>query len=522
MLNLRRGNSTEGSNPSLSAFFICGGIVFVEPGEKVRVRFAPSPTGYLHVGGARTAIFNWLFAKKYGGNFLLRIEDTDAARSGEDMVAAILDGMSWLGLDWDDDVVFQSKRLEVYDEFVNQLIDCGRAYKCYCTKDEIEANRQLAKSENRDYRYNHDRRCNHLTQSEIQTYDKAEMPYAVRLLLPEGKTKFVDAVYGEITVEHSQLDDFIIRRSDGYPTYHLAVVVDDHEMQISHILRGDDHLSNTPKHIQIYHALGWDLPKYCHLPLILGKDKQRLSKRHGATAIGEYEKAGYLSVAMLNFLTLLGWSSGDDRELFSRDELVDTFSEKGIQKKSAVFDEKKLEWMNGQYLNALEQSEFYQLVTAQLLNTNAIDELFISKDSAYLRRMSELIQPRIKRLSEIGEMTGYFFKDPESYDQKALNKHWKAADQITRFEQIQQRLGTIALFSIEEIEAVIRGYAEELQVGAGKILQPLRLAVTGIAATPGMFEIMELLGKDTVLRRLQAAISYLKKNPVSSSTINAA
>ncbi len=486
---------------------------FIETGEKFRVRFAPSPTGFLHVGGARTAIFNWLFARKYGGDFLLRIEDTDVERSGEAMVDAILEGLQWLGLNWDEEVIYQSHRLELYDRYIAQLIDAGKAYKCYCAVEEIDADRAQARAAKRDYRYNATGKCRHLSTAEIDACERAGKPHVVRFLLPEGQTTFEDAVYGNISVDHRQLDDFIIRRSDGFPTYHLAVVVDDHEMGITHIIRGDDHLSNTPKHVLLYRAFGWAAPKFGHVPLILGNDKQRLSKRHGATAVGEYAKAGYLPEAMFNFLSILGWSSGDDRELFSREELIAEFSADGIQKKSAVFDEKKLEWMNGQYINAMPAEQFYDLLVTSLIESCTIDAQFAEAKTAYLERVAELIQPRLKYVTEIARMTGYFFSAPTAYDQKAIRKHWKAPDQIERFEELCRRLD-LQEWTIESIETVLRDYAGQLGVGAGKVIQPLRLAITGIAATPGMFEVMALLGKEQVLSRIKDAVDYLKEHPV--------
>jgi len=485
---------------------------FVTPGEKIRVRFAPSPTGFLHVGGARSAIFNWLFARKYHGDFLLRIEDTDAERSGEEMVAAILSGMKWLGLNWDEELVFQSKRLPVYQQHLDQLIASGKAYKCYCTKEEIEAARQLAKSEKRDYRYRSLRKCYHLSDEKIKAFEDANTPHCIRLLLPDGETVFEDGVYGRIKVEHTQLDDFIVRRPDGYPTYHFAVVADDHDMNITHVMRGDDHLSNTPKHILLYQAFGWEPPRFGHMPMILGSDQKKLSKRHAATAVGQYQGAGYLPETMFNFLTLLGWSSGDDRELFSREKLIQLFSAEGISKKSAVFDEKKLEWMNGQYLNSKSDADFSSIVIEQLVQANAITADFAKDNADYLAEMAAQIKPRVKLLAELPAMTAYFFSDPETYDQKAVKKHWKAPDQATRFAQISTKLKMLSDFSVEEIETVLRHYAEELAVGAGKIVQPLRIAVTGIAATPGMFEVMSLLGKETVVRRLEKAIQHIEKS----------
>jgi len=482
--------------------------------KNVRVRFAPSPTGYLHVGGARTAIFNWLFARKQGGQFLLRIEDTDVARSGEEMVEAIIKGMQWLGLNWDEEIVYQSARLEVYKTQAAQLIADGKAYKCFCSKEELESKRQNAAKEKRDYKYKHERMCLNRKREEIEAFEKEGRPFVVRFKLPEGETVFSDQVYGEIRVNHAQLDDFIIQRSDGYPTYHLAVVVDDHEMAISHIIRGDDHLSNTPKHLLLFQAFGWICPIFAHVPLILGPDKQRLSKRHGATAVGEYEKWGYLAEAFLNFLSLLGWSSGDDRELFGREELIQEFDLSGIQKKSAVFDEKKLEWLNGQYLMTLDDRKLLELVSPRLLKAGLVTDDTLFKDKEDLLKIIALLKPRLKRLSEISDMSRYFFRDPETYAEKAVKKHWSSPDVIEQLTNLKDQLAGVSDFNEESIEGVIRGLAEKLNKGAGKIIHPLRLALTGVSFSPGIFEVMELLGKETVINRLKTAIHFLESHAI--------
>ncbi|MCH8954372.1 glutamate--tRNA ligase [candidate division KSB1 bacterium] len=482
--------------------------------KNIRVRFAPSPTGYLHVGGARTAIFNWLFARKHRGQFLLRIEDTDVARSGDEMVEAIIKGMQWLGLNWDEEIVYQSARLEVYQAQAAQLIADGKGYKCFCSKEELEARRQKTAKEKRDYKYKHERTCLNRKTEEIEAFEKEGRPFVVRFKLPEGETVFSDQVYGEIRVNHAQLDDFIIQRSDGYPTYHLAVVVDDHEMAISHIIRGDDHLSNTPKHVLLFQAFGWTCPIFAHVPLILGADKHRLSKRHGATAVGEYEKSGYLAEAFLNFLSLLGWSSGDDRELFSREELIQEFDLSGIQKKSAVFDEKKLEWLNGQYLMALDDRKLLELVSPSLLKAGLVTDDTLSRDKEYVLKIIALLKPRLKRLSEISDLSRYFFRDPETYAEKAVKKHWSSPDVIEQLTSLKDQLEGVSDFNTAGIEPVIRGLAEELNKGAGKIIHPLRLALTGVSFSPGIFEVMELLGKETVMNRLKTAIHFLESHAI--------
>lgn len=449
---------------------------------------------------------------------MLRIEDTDVQRSGPELVQAIIDSMQWLGLDWDADIVYQSERLSLYRQFANELIAAGKAYKCFCDKDELEKRRNEAREHKRDYKYRHDRTCLKLAAEQIDKLERQGRSYAVRLKLPEGQTVFADEIYGEVKVDHRQLDDFVLVRTDGYPTYHFAVVVDDHDMAITHVLRGDDHLSNTPKHILIYQAFGWSLPVFAHVPMILGPDKKRLSKRHGATAVGEYRRAGYLSEAMLNFLALLGWSSGDDREMFSRDDLVQHFSLQGISKKSAVFDEKKLEWMNGQYIMALSDGELLELVAPRLREAELVNETFVQQNSAYLQQIVTLLKPRLKRLGDIVSMSHYFFRDPQHYDEKAAKKHWKDPELVSKFEQLGDRLGKLDRFEAEHIEPVMRELAEEHGMSAAKLIHPTRVALTGVSFSPGMFEVMQLLGKETVLRRLHKAIEYLQTHAVTETT----
>ena len=459
----------------------------------------------------------------------MRIEDTDVARSGEEMVEAIIQGMQWLGLNWDEEIVYQSARLEVYQSYIAQLMKKGKAYKCFCSKKELESKRKEATYRNdsiassdgigspkHNYKYKHERTCLNRKPEEIEAFENDRKPFVVRFKLPEGETIFTDQVYGEIRVSHSQLDDFIIQRSDGYPTYHLAVVVDDHEMTISHIIRGDDHLSNTPKHVLLFQAFEWVCPIFAHVPLILGPNKQRLSKRHGATAVGEYEKSGYLAEAFLNFLSILGWSSGDDRELFSREELIQEFDLSGIQKKSAVFDEKKLEWLNGQYLTLLNDRELLELVTPELLKTGLINNDYVFKNEEYLLKIIALLKPRLKRLTEVSEMSCYFFKDPETYEEKAVKKHWKGPEVVEQLDSLKNRLEDVSDFRVSLIEPVIRNLAEKLDKSAGKIIHPLRLALTGVSFSPGIFEVMELLGKDRVIKRLKTAIHFLESHPINT------
>lgn len=474
----------------------------------IRVRFAPSPTGYLHVGGARTAIFNWLFARKHSGQFFLRIEDTDVARSGQDMVQALFDALTWLGVDWDEEPVFQSTRFHIYKLFAERLLEESQAYRCFCTAERLQNMREAAREEGRPLKY--DRHCLRLSQDDVESRLRAGTPFAIRFKVGEGATEFRDEVYGKVRFENEQLEDFVLLRSDGVPTYHLAVVVDDKEMDISHVIRGDDHLSNTPKHVLLYEAFGWQKPVFAHVPLILGPDRQRLSKRHGATSVNDYQKNGYLPDAVFNFLTLLGWSSGDDRELFSRDELLREFDLSGSSKKSAVFDERKLEWMNAQYLHAMEEDALLDQVLPYAIEAGVVSAEWARDHRDYLVKIIGLLKPRMRRLTDFAEMSHYFFKTPESYDAKGVEKHWKDERIVDRLKAVIERLAQIRDFGHQQVEDAVRELAEEEGVSAAKLIHPMRLALTGMTASPGLFEIMEILGQETVLGRLRKAVEYIR------------
>ncbi|HSH44410.1 MAG TPA: glutamate--tRNA ligase, partial [Longimicrobiales bacterium] len=331
-----------------------------------RVRFAPSPTGYLHVGGARTALFNWLFARRHGGAFILRIEDTDRERSSDAMTEAILDGMRWLGLDWDEGPYHQADGADRHRRDALRLLEEGKAYRCFCSPEVLEEKRREAESAGGGYRY--DRHCDlHVSREESDRRAEAGEPYTVRFRVPEGRTVFRDEVHDRTEFDNAEIEDFIVLRTDGTPIYNLAVVSDDHEMGVTHVIRGDDHLSNTPKQVMLYEALGWDVPTFAHVPMILGADGKRLSKRHGATAVGQYREQGILAPALVNFLALLGWSPGDDTEIMSMEDLTRRFSLEGIHRKSGIFDPEKLEWMNGQYMMAMPLEELEPLVADQVI-----------------------------------------------------------------------------------------------------------------------------------------------------------
>lgn len=481
----------------------------------VRVRFAPSPTGYLHVGGARTALFNWLFARHHGGAFVLRIEDTDRARSSEAMTAAILDGMTWLGLGWDEGPVHQADGVERHRRDVLRLLETGQAYRCFCTPEELEAKRARAQGFREAFRY--DRTCVlTVPPEEGARRAAAGQPYAIRFRVPEGTTAWDDAVHGRLEFDNREIEDFIILRSDGTPIYNMAVVSDDLEMRITHVIRGDDHISNTPKQILLYRALGHEPPIFAHVPMILGPDGKRLSKRHGATAIGEYREQGILAPAMVNFLALLGWSPGTDEEIFDADELVRRFSLEGINRKSSVFDPQKLEWMNGQHLSRQPAAALEPIVTERIIGLGlaAADTLAARRD--WYLRLLDLLKVRARNIDDIVRQARAYLLDRIDYEEEAVHKHWKDAAEVhARLTALRSRFATAPSWDEATLEGQLRGLADELGVGAGKLIHPLRVSLTGLAVSPGIFEVLVAMGPELALRRLDAALNALEKGTFS-------
>jgi glutamyl-tRNA synthetase len=465
----------------------------------MRVRFAPSPTGYLHVGGARTALFNWLLARRHGGVFVLRIEDTDRTRSSDEMTKAILDGMQWLGLSWDEGPLHQADGLEQHKADAYALLAQGKAYRCFCTAEQIEARRG-------PLQFGYDRHCRNCEVGEAERRAAAGESFALRFRVPEGKTAWDDAVHGYTEFDNESIDDFVILRSDGTPIYNLAVVSDDVAMEITHVIRGDDHISNTPKQVLLYEALGHEQPIFAHVPMILGPDGRRLSKRHGATAIGEYQAQGILPEAMVNFLALLGWSSGTDQELFSPSELVERFSLEGINKKSAVFDTTKLEWMNSQYIIQLPPEELERRVTAALFAEPPGSET----SPGWRRKLLDVLKIRARTLTGIVELARAYLRDEVEYDPASMQKHWKnTAETVERLQKVRARLAA-AEWNENALEQAVRAVAAENGVGAGKVIHPLRVAVTGTGASPGMFDVLVLLGRERSLKRIDAALDMLR------------
>jgi glutamyl-tRNA synthetase len=488
-----------------------------------RVRFAPSPTGYLHVGGARTALFNLLYARRHGGTFILRIEDTDVERSSSDMVTGILDGMRWLDLTWDEGPdlggphapYFQSERLERYRAAAQQLVDAGRAYPCFCTAERLKNERLRAEQRGEAWQY--DRACLALSGPERQARIAAGEPRAVRFKVPPGATGFDDAVHGRIEFDGANIEDFVILRSDDYPTYHLSVVVDDMEMGITDVIRGDDHISNTPKHVLLFAAFGVAVPRFAHVPLILGADKKRLSKRHGATSVMEYQRQGYLPEALVNFLALLGWSPGDDRELMSLPEMVDSFSLEAISSGDAVFNTEKLDWMNGQYIARLPIEELAARVRPFFAEAGVGESPLVAEGSAF-NRLLELLRPRAKRLTDFVDQARPLISDTVEFDPEAVEKNLSIPELGAHVEALANSLRTTSPFDEPAVEAAVRGTAAERGLKAGPLIHVVRLAVTGGANSPGLFEVLAWLGRDRVLNRITQLQALIARRASSAGT----
>jgi glutamyl-tRNA synthetase len=468
-----------------------------------RVRFAPSPTGYLHVGGARTALFNWLFARHTGGTLILRIEDTDFERSSEAMVGGILEGMTWLGLDWDEGPFFQSKRLELYREAAAKIVASGNAYPCFCTKEQLEQRRAEAAAAGRPPMY--DRRCRRLSADEAASRRAAGEAAAIRFAVPEGgATSFDDAVFGRIEFANSEIEDFVLLRSDGIPTYHLSVVADDMDMRLTHIIRGADHISNTPKQVLQYLALGAELPVFAHVPLILGPDKTRLSKRHGATSVISYKEMGIVPEAFRNFLALLGWTpqtAERDREIFGSEELIRLFSLEGIAKSNAVFDNEKLAWFNTEYIRAYSSEKLLPLIEdewakARFAPQRAREELLATID---------LLKPRARNLKDFGGAFKAYFSDDFEFDTAAVTKFFQDDALPGLLTELGSRYEAADEFTEASTEAVLRTFAEERGIKAGVLINGSRVALTGQGVAPSLFAVMAALGKERVVSRLKAA-----------------
>lgn len=463
--------------------------------NKVRVRFAPSPTGYLHIGGARTALFNWLFARHHQGEFILRVEDTDSSRSTEEYIDAIINSMEWLGLNWDEGPYRQTDRFSIYKSYVEELLKKGKAYPCYCTPEELDQRRQDALSQGKPPKYSGS--CRTIAEP-IQG-----KPATVRFKMPqEGQIVVNDLIKGSVIFENNQLEDLIILRSDGAPTYNFVVVVDDIDMEITHVIRGDDHLNNTPKQIHIYKALGREIPVFAHMPMILGADKARLSKRHGSVSVMAYKEMGYLPDALANYLVRLGWSHGD-QEVFTKKELIRYFSLGAVGKSAAVFNPEKLLWLNSQYINKSESRVLAEMVMPFLVRKGIVSE-GERLDMEWLSKAIESLQERSRTLIELANSLRYYLLDYVEIDQEAKKKF--LSRDMDRLAELKERLSGLALFTAAEIEKVFISMAEKHNIKLGDIAQPARVAITGNTVSPGIFEVMEIVGHEKALKRLSKVV----------------
>ena len=469
---------------------------------KVRTRFAPSPTGYLHLGGARTALFCWLFARKHEGEFVLRVEDTDRERSTDESVQAILDGMKWLGLDYDEGPFFQTRRYDRYNEVIDELIDSGHAYRCYCSKERLDEMREQALAEKRKPRY--DGTCRERVEA------VAGVDPVIRFKTPlDGVVVIDDLVKGRIEIDNAELDDLVIRRSDGNPTYNLSVVVDDADMKITHVVRGDDHINNTPRQIHIFNALGLQVPLFAHLPMILGDDNKRMSKRHGAVSVMQYQKDGILPRAMLNYLARLGWSHGD-QEIFTIEELLDLFALEDCQRSGSVFDTTKLLWVNQQHMANQSDEELGQALSDALL-ANSVSVA----NGPSVSRVASVLKERAQSFAQMAEQADIFYKDSVELDEKAAKKQLRPVA-LPVLEAIHAKLSVQDDWQAASLKTLLESVAEEQEIGFGKIGQPLRVAITGAGASPDIGDTLELIGKNRSLARIATAIDYVKARAEAS------
>ncbi len=504
--------------------------------SNIRVRFAPSPIGYLHVGGLRTALYNYLFARKNGGTFVLRIEDTDRARYVEGAVENLLKTLAWAGLDYDEGPFLsdsdlkiqgaitsqsknypgvvqvgeygsyiQSERLEIYKEHIQQLIQKKKAYYCFCTAERLEQLRESQQKEKLQTKY--DKQCLHLSDGEIQTKLTAKTPYVIRLDVEPNKTVIVnDLIRGRVEFDSTLVDDQVLIKSDGFPTYHLANVVDDHLMKITHVIRGEEWLSSTPKHVLLYDAFEWEKPVFAHLPLLLNPDKSKLSKRQGDVAVEDYRTKGYLKDALVNFVAFLGWNPGTEQELFSMNELVEQFSIERVHQAGAVFNLDKLNWLNFEHLRKKSDEEVLQTLKLMLLESKYKDQQF---SDAYLLLVIEAMRPRISFVKDIIEQSSYFLEAPTSYDEEVIKKRWKE-DTAGHLKKLIEEYAKVENSTKESFEQGLHKAAESLGIGNGKLIHGVRLAVSGVGGGPGLYDILHILGKDEVIKRIETAINTIK------------
>ncbi len=480
--------------------------------DNIRVRFAPSPTGSLHIGGARTALFNWLFAQNQKGRLVLRLEDTDIQRSTDDAVSEIIEGLKWLGLDWDEgpgvggdySPYRQSERLLIYQQYIQQLIERDKAYYCFCSVDELNRQREAAQVGKHNYLYNGV--CRNLSSGRVKELMAKGLRPVVRLRVkPEGTTIVNDLIRGTVQFNNELLDDFIIAKSDGWPTYNFAVVVDDYTMKISHVIRAEEHLSNTPKQIKVYEAFGWPLPQFAHVSMILAPDRSKLSKRHGATSVQEFRDQGYLPEALINYLILLGWSPGEDIDIYPLKEMINKFCLEAVSHSPAIYDLTKLTWMNGVYLATANLDRVVDLISPEAKSRGWLS----GSNREYFCKVIDLIRTRAKTTLEILPLADYFFVAPDIYDEKGVQKYFLPGGSREKLKTVLEAIDSANHFSAAELEELIRLKAEHIGLKASALIHPVRLALSGRTNTPGLFEVMELLGPEKCRARLEQAIKYI-------------
>jgi glutamyl-tRNA synthetase len=493
--------------------------------SEVRVRFAPSPTGYLHIGGARTALFNYLFARHHGGKFILRIEDTDTERTIKDSAEKLMAAFKWLGLSWDEGPIvggpkgpyYQSQRQALYRKYADELIAKGAAYKCYCTPEELAAEREKARMERKAPRYSG--RCRCLSQEQIAAFEAEGRKPVIRLKTPDGgETVVHDLVHGDVTFKNDEISDFVIVKSDGFPTYNYAAVIDDHSMELTHIIRADEHLSNTPKQQWIYDALGWPLPNFAHVPMILAPDRSKLSKRHGAQTVEEFMDKGYLPEALLNYIVLLGWTPPDaTKELMTLDEMIQLFDLDRVSSTPSVYDTTKMTWMNGQYIRMKSVEQLIDLYVPVATRFGLGSEEELRARGPWLEKVIVALRERSRTIDEMVESSAMFFRAPPEYDEAGARKLFTKAGVVALMRKGAASLEEVSDWTLENIEAAYRGLIEREGIKGGAIIHPTRLALTGKTVGPGLFEIIEILGKDESVARLNAAASHVEEKGLEGS-----
>jgi glutamyl-tRNA synthetase len=468
----------------------------------IRVRFAPSPTGHLHIGAARTSLFNWLFARRHKATFILRIEDTDVTRSSEEMTKGIIDGLKWLGLDWDEGPVFQSERIGTYRRRAEELVQNGRAYYCYCLPEDIQKRKEEALS--RDVKYwEYDRHCFHMPEEEKKRFENEGRPRAIRFLVPEGEIKYKDLIHGAISVDSKNIEDFVLLRGDGLPTYHLSVVVDDLAERITHVIRGDDHISNTPKQILLYKAFNSDPPEFAHLALILGPDRKKLSKRHGVTSVLQFKENGYFPLAMANFLAQMSWSPGEEERIYSMEELIQGFSLEKLSKGSPIFDLTKLEWLNGQLISQMSAEELASYVKEELKKANLWRDELWNERRAWFLKLIDLLKERSRTLKDFPLRARPYLCDDIRYDPSGVEKYLKDERLKELLPRLKRDFEGMENFSASHIEEVLRRRAEREGVKAGLFIHAVRMLVVGDPVSPGIFDVLELVGKEKTIERME-------------------